>query len=92
MTEKKHSIFEGACPDRIAELDAFTDTGMASDDFLAHLDACQACQAVADRIMNAEAAAFEEFARSWRKAHGDVRGNRRKSLISRIIDLFFRRR
>jgi len=90
MTDTKNSLFEGACPDRIAELDTFTDTGMASEDFLAHLDACPACQAAADRVMRLEAEALEEFAREFRKADGGDRNSSPKSRISRLIDRLFK--
>jgi len=53
------SLFAGACFQWVSELEAFTDTGMASAEFLAHLDACPACQTVAARVFYAEAAAYD---------------------------------
>jgi len=95
MAEDKKPMFPGACPGRIKELDTFTDLGMASDEFLDHLDKCPGCSAAADAVLRQEGEAIQEFVRSLRESDdgGDDQSlrERKPSFIGRLLRFLFGR-
>lgn len=50
------------------ELEKFTETGEASNEFLAHLDKCEYCGAAVENAFNRQAWAFEKLAENLRNA------------------------
>ncbi len=90
MTEDKVPMFPGACPDRFKELEAYTDTGDATDEFLIHLDQCPGCAAAVDAVLKQESEALQELGREMRKA--DDQRQQEKELIAKRFLRWLRRR
>jgi hypothetical protein len=56
------------CPQWRQECLKFFWTGDASKEFLAHLEGCSSCQAVADKHLQDQAKLLQEFGRTLRQA------------------------
>ncbi len=89
MAEERESVFAGACPGRIAELEAFTDSGDASKEMLDHIEACPACAAAVERICKVQTAGLEDLGRLIREARdadlGDAGESRAATVLGRAL-------
>ncbi len=70
MAEERESLFKGACPERIAELEKFVASGEATSELFDHIDACAACAAVVERIFKTQSAGLEDLGRLIRQVRG----------------------
>ncbi len=90
MPEGKVPMFPGSCPDRFKELEAYTDTGDATDEFLIHLDRCPGCAAAVDAVLKQEGEALQQLGEELRK--DDDRRRQEKELTAKRFLRWLRRR
>jgi len=88
MGEAKGPVSADGCPDRLEQLRAFTDSGEAPEEFLAHLDECRSCQAQVDKALDTQARALAEFARGLMaggESAGSDRGPRFADRVLKVL-------